>query len=89
MVELGKKVRDPISGIEGIAVCSTKYLFGCIRIGVQLPGLNEKGRQHDYIYVDEPQLEVIGEKPKALIASLAGAVLSGLRHGPQPDPPKR
>lgn len=32
---MGKLVRDKISGLEGIVVARTEWLYGCIRLNVQ------------------------------------------------------
>lgn len=36
MVELGDKVKDPISKLEGIVIVRSEYLNGCLRCGVQI-----------------------------------------------------
>lgn len=35
MVELGDRVKDKISGLKGIAVGISNYLYGCRRISIQ------------------------------------------------------
>jgi len=55
---LGDRVRDRISGIEGIAIARTEWLFGCVRISVQ-PFGEKDGRPPDNFVVDEPQCVVI------------------------------
>jgi hypothetical protein len=57
-VELGQKVRDKVSGFEGIAVCRHIYLEGCERISVQ-PLVDKEGKLPEAATFDEPQLEVI------------------------------
>ena len=34
MIKLGSKVRDSITGLEGIATARTEYLYGCVRITI-------------------------------------------------------
>jgi len=58
MVDLGDKVKDTVSGYEGIAVCKCSYLQGCDRIAIQAP-VNKKGIKPDWEYFDEPQLKVV------------------------------
>lgn len=62
---LGKKVKDKITGFEGIATSKHIYLTGCNQFGVQ-PQVDEKGKVPDKGYFDEGRLEVTGEgvKPK-------------------------
>ena len=57
-IKLGQKVRDPITGLRGTAVCRTTWLYGCVRIGIQ-PQEVKDGKPADLFYVDEPQLEII------------------------------
>lgn len=58
MIQLGSKVRDRVTGFEGVVVVRSEYLNKCIRCGVQ--GLELKdGLPSDAVYFDEEQLEVI------------------------------
>jgi len=74
-IELGQKVRDKITGLEGTAIARTEWLHGCVRIVIQPHGLKD-GLPLEVQTVDEPQLEIIDEEaaPKA-----------EPRHGPRPD----
>jgi hypothetical protein len=65
MIKLGDKVKDPITGIEGIAYCRTTYLQGCDRIGIQQKAYKNKEGETvvpDMWVVDEPQLEIMKEQ---------------------------
>lgn len=53
-VELGKKVRDTLSGIEGIATARTEFLYGCARILVETS--ERKDGKPVEIWVDEQRL---------------------------------
>lgn len=59
---LGDKVKDTITGFEGIAVAITFWLNGCTRISVQKEKLDEKGLPANIQCFDEPQLVLINEK---------------------------
>lgn len=61
MVELGDKVKDPITGITGIAVCIHSYLHGCNRISVQQVAKKD-GTVPDSIAFDEPQLVIVEKR---------------------------
>ena len=76
-VELGDKVRDKVTGFEGIAVAKTEWLNGCIRVTLQ-PPISKDGKIPESGTFDEPQLEVIE----------AGKVNTGSREtgGPAPNP---
>ena len=56
MIELGEKVKDDITGFEGIAVARCYYISGCIRIGVQ-GQVKQDGSVPDPEWFDEDRLE--------------------------------
>ena len=58
---LGKKVRDKITGFEGVAVAKTEWLYGCIRYGVQGLKVKEDGTLSEAQWFDEPQLTEVEE----------------------------
>ena len=62
MINLGDRVKDPVTGVQGIAYVRSHYLQGCDRIGIQPPTLRKKGEipvVPDLFHVDEPQLVVV------------------------------
>jgi len=61
MVKLGDKVKDTVSGFEGVAVSRHIYLHGCERISVQ-PPVDKKGACPEAQTFDEPQLKVLTKK---------------------------
>ncbi len=63
MVNLGDKVTDRVSGLTGIVVARTEWMYGCVRCLVQ-PQEVKDGKPVESTSVDEPQLDVL----------LAGAV---------------
>ena len=62
IVEIGDKVRDPISGLIGIVVSLTEFLTGCKRCSVQREGLTKDGKPYETCHFDCPQLEIISKK---------------------------
>jgi hypothetical protein len=58
-IPLGAKVRDPISGLEGVVTGRHEYLHGCVRLSVQPYGLDKDGKPHDPASFDEPALDVL------------------------------
>jgi len=60
-VELGDKVKDSVSGFEGVAVARHTYLQGCNRISVQ-PVIDKEGKLLESQAFDEPQLIVLKQK---------------------------
>lgn len=84
---LGKRVRDIVTGLEGVAISATLYLNGCVRYCVQPKGLDKDGKLFEADWVDVQQLYptsetlVLDELPdKAKDKHKSG--------GPQKDPPR-
>ncbi len=62
VIELGDRVKDPLTGVVGIAYCRMSYLQGCDRIGIQQDVIKRKEDVPlipDLWNVDEPQLVVV------------------------------
>lgn len=57
-IVLGSKVRDTITGFEGVAIGVTFWLTGCARLGVKPVGLHE-GKTIEAEWFDEDRLEVM------------------------------
>lgn len=57
-INLGDKVKDIVTGFEGIAVAKTTWLNGCTRIGLQSDKLKD-GLPTEAQWFDEPQLKLI------------------------------
>lgn len=71
MVSLGDKVKDTISGFEGIAVAMHSYLQGCERITIQ-PEVGKDGKLPETQTFDEPLLKVIKEKQVSMVGDYLG-----------------
>jgi len=59
MIKLGQKVRDIVTGFEGIATAKVEYLNGCIQFCVK-PKVTD-GKMLDSEYIDIQQLEIIDD----------------------------
>ncbi len=57
-IEAGDKVKDIVTGFEGIVIAVTHWLNGCTRMGVQSDVLKD-GLPTDTIWFDEPQLSLV------------------------------
>ena len=90
ITKLGDKVRDLVTGCEGIVICRTEYLNGCIRVGVT-PSTLKDGVPHETLYFDEPQLEIVESEKIRVHGQLLTDDDSKPKKtgGPRPDPPKR
>jgi hypothetical protein len=58
MIGLGDKVRDKVTGLEGIVIARTEWMYGCVRLIVQPQKLHD-GKPVDNYTIDEPQAELI------------------------------
>ena len=61
MIKLGSKVRDSISGYEGIATARSRFLNGCVQLCIEGPlAKDEKGvARRDDLWFDEQRVELI------------------------------
>lgn len=78
---LGARVKDTITGFEGIATGRSEFLNGCVSICIAASELSKDG-EPKIEWFDEQRLEVIDPaafKPNRLSTATAG--------GPQPTPP--
>lgn len=58
-IQLGDRVRDRISGFEGVVVGVTEWLYNCRRPIVQPSTVGTNGKPIESQSFDEPQLEVL------------------------------
>ena len=84
-MEIGDRVKDVITGLEGIATGKTEYLNGCRQFYVQPEGLKD-GKPIEGVWVDEQQLSVTkrGIRPNPFAGStapVAGGPPSSRRRG--------
>ena len=64
MIELGNKVKDTVTGYEGIATARIEYLNGCIQYCVK-PKIGKDGKMPEGEYIDEGELKDLGKGIKA------------------------
>jgi len=77
--KLGDKVRDKISGLEGIITSRIEFLNGCVQYGIQ-PPVTPDGTMQEVEYIDEEQLEIIKDKKTTVKRDDTGG---GIRHYPK------
>ena len=82
MIKLGQRVRDKITGFEGVVVCRTEWLNGCTRLGVQATTLKD-GKPLEAEHFDEEQVEVVEDTPEPTRKPTGGPRPAAMR---QPDP---
>jgi len=59
-IKLGQKVRDKVTGFEGIVVSKVDYITGCSQNGVT-PQIKAGEKYPDCTYIDYIRLEIIDE----------------------------
>lgn len=57
-VELGDLAKDKITGTQGIVICISRWLYGCLRITLQ-PQETKDGKPLDFSTFDRDQVEVV------------------------------
>lgn len=59
-MKLGDKIKDLVTGLEGIATGRLEYLNGCVQWLI-MPPLDKDGKYQDVQWIDQSQLKVIGD----------------------------
>jgi hypothetical protein len=85
-VELGDRVKDRISKLQGIAVGITNWLYGCQRVTIQPEKADKEGKPADCFTVDEPQVTIIKKHAVGPLAKPEPAPKKKSRGGPMPTP---
>lgn len=60
-IKLGQKVKDVVSGLEGIVTAKIEYLNGCIQFCVKPKASDKDTKFPEGDYIDVEQLKVIGK----------------------------
>ncbi len=58
-INLGDRVKDPITGFTGIVTSVTTWLHGCIRIGIQPEKPLPDGKPGEMQHFDQSQLVLV------------------------------
>jgi hypothetical protein len=83
MIPLGSKVKDNLTGYEGIATARVTYLYGCVHIAVQSPDLKDGVPQRERLF-DEQRIGIIerveyeATEPQIQLGSIVRDKISGL-----------
>ncbi len=62
LAKLGHRVRDKVTGLEGILTTVAFDLYGCIQVAIH-PGLDKDGKLRDCHYHDISRIQVLSEDP--------------------------
>jgi hypothetical protein len=74
-IPLAAIVRDRVSGLEGLVIARTEWLYGCVRISIQPYGAHD-GKPIESFTIDEPQCVLVREDEERFVEA---------RHGPKPE----
>lgn len=86
--KLGNRVRDVVTGFEGVCASLHTYLHGCARVGIEPTTLSDKGEPIDPRVFDIHRVEVLEDTPVPMaphVASAATAATAPPPGGPQDD----
>ena len=70
-IRLGDKVKDCVSGFEGIVIAKTDWLYGCVRFGVEAQELRD-GKLIEAQWFDEPRLVLVATQAELRRAAQPG-----------------
>ena len=77
-LKLGTKLKDKVSGWEGIAIAKIEFLNGCIQFSLK-PKLDKDGKMLDAQTFDSEQLEIVDkgiyEKSKKKAKEPTGGIM--------------
>ena len=82
----GDRAKDIISGYEGIAICRTEWIYGCVRVSLQAEETQE-GKPVEAFTFDEAQLKLI--KAQAIKSPNAGVTQAEAPAGDRPNAVRR
>lgn len=58
-IKLGDRVRDKVTGFEGIAIGRSTWLYGCERIGIEPTTLDDGGLPIEPVFFDEQRILLV------------------------------
>ncbi len=70
-IEFGSKVRDTITGFEGIVRSYNEWDNGCVKYAVQ-GRVKDNGKIPEHEWIDAQQLEILEPAPKKKTQSAGG-----------------
>lgn len=86
--QIGDKIKDVISGAEGIVVARTEWMYGCIRLTCS-PQTLKDGVPAANFTVDEPQAIVLEHGAVPNTIGEPDQAEPARTHGERPEAPRR
>ena len=84
---LGLKVKDRVTGIEGIVTTVSFDLFGCIQ-AIITPPVKEDGKRIDGWWYDVRRIEILWHTPVMEVPNFKVGLVADSRKGPADKPVK-
>ncbi len=84
-IEMLARVRDRVTGFEGVVVARCEYLTGCVQLDVA-PGVDKDGQMEKTWWIDEQRLEVVSTDLVGKIGQTIKAGNARTPGGPQHTP---
>lgn len=84
MIEMGYRVKDTITGFEGICTAVAQYITGCNQFLINPP--MKDGRFEEPRWFDEERLAAISNGPVVEFSSLSPVKQTTYVGGPQTNP---
>lgn len=81
-MNVGDRVKDQVTGFEGIVVAKTEWLHGCVRLTVQPEKLDKDGKPREPGTFDEPQLLLL---KAGVVKTRKDAPKDARNYGPRDD----
>lgn len=78
-IMLGDRVKDRVTGFEGIVTTKIRFLAGCVRVGVSAEKLKPDGEVMDSQTFDEPDLVVTKENVHKPVTAKPNSIKLGDR----------
>jgi len=87
-IELGDRVQDRITGVKGIVIGYTYWLYGCERVILQPETLHD-GRPVDTVQIDADQVTIVKKGAVHPVSGLPSPRRAGSRPNVQRSPEVR
>ena len=89
MVKLGDRVRDVVTGYEGIASGISHFLNGCVSVGISAVAVASDGKIPSMEWLDEQRVAVVVEGAFTGMAQPSHATAGGPRESHPTESPTK
>lgn len=82
---LGFRVRDRVTGMEGVVTSMAFDLYGCVQAIIH-PGIDKDSKLRDLTWFDVARLEIISKKPVMTVPNFDSGPVAEGKKGPAEKP---